>query len=244
MNGQPQHTPQASYKTEANNCILPTSQFSMDVNNVRSSLLTGGALLERAGFAATYFTALGLAGKTIATGPLFARDVLPRVLARGHELGCHTYDHCLAWETPSPVYLASVEANHRAFAAVGVAPATHSYPISYPRPATKVRLGEKFRACRGGGQSANRGIADLNYLNSFFLEQCHGDFAPVERVIAEVEARGGWLIFSVHDVTENHTRFGCSPEFFARVVERAALSGATVLPMAKALDLLGAPRTA
>jgi peptidoglycan/xylan/chitin deacetylase (PgdA/CDA1 family) len=212
----------------------------------RSSLLAGGALLEQAGFAATYFTSLGLAGETIATGPMFGREDLPRVLARGHELGCHTHDHCPAWETPSAAYLASVEANIRAFATVGGAPmpATHSYPISYPRPATKVRLAEKFRACRGGGQAANRGIADLNYLGSFFLEQCGGDFAPVERVIAETEARGGWLIFSTHDVAENHTRFGCSPAFFARVVERAARSGATVLPMAAALDLLGAPRPA
>lgn len=41
VNGQT-HAAAASYKTEANDCNLPTSQFSMDVNNVRATLLTAG----------------------------------------------------------------------------------------------------------------------------------------------------------------------------------------------------------
>jgi hypothetical protein len=43
VNGRPASaTP--SYKTEANDCNLPTSQYAMDVNNVRSNLLTAGDL--------------------------------------------------------------------------------------------------------------------------------------------------------------------------------------------------------
>ncbi len=209
----------------------------------RSALLSGGTLLEGRGLSATYYTALGLAGRTIETGAMFTRDDLPRLLAGGHEIGCHTHDHCPAWETAPRAYLDSVDRNLLAFAGTAEKPtlATHSYPISYPRPATKRRLAKKFRACRGGGQAANVGIADLNYLNSFFLEQCHDDFAPVERAIAGIEEQGGWLIFSTHDVEDRPTRFGCTPAFFARALDRAVRSGATILPVARALDLLGAP---
>lgn len=35
-------TPKASYKTEAGDCVTPTAQFDMDINNVRARLLTGG----------------------------------------------------------------------------------------------------------------------------------------------------------------------------------------------------------
>lgn len=229
--------------------VVPADQrvitFTFD-DFPRSSLLTGGAILERAGLTATYYTALGLAGKTIATGEMFAADDIPRVLAGGHELGCHTHDHCPAWETPASTYLASVEQNLRAFAAA--APdsrlETHSYPISYPRPATKARLGKLFRACRGGGQVPNFAASDLNYLSSLFLEQCQEKISPIERAIGDTMERGGWLIFSTHDVTENHTRFGCSPGFFSQVVRQSVQSGATILPMAKALDLLGASQPA
>ncbi|HRG88588.1 MAG TPA: hypothetical protein PLW44_06170, partial [Chitinophagales bacterium] len=33
---------QASFKTEAGDCVTPTAQFDLDVNNVRARLLTGG----------------------------------------------------------------------------------------------------------------------------------------------------------------------------------------------------------
>ena len=206
----------------------------------RFSLLTGGSILEQAGLTATYYTALGLAGKTIATGQMFVADDVPDLLARGHELGCHTHDHCPAWETPTRGYVASVELNLRTFAAAAPTSRleTHSYPISYPRPATKVRLGKLFRACRGGGQVPNFAASDLNYLNSLFLEQCEGNIRPIEEAIGATMERGGWLIFSTHDVAESHTRFGCSPAFFSHVVRCAVQSGATILPMAKALDLL------
>lgn len=212
----------------------------------RSSVFNGGAILEQAGAAGTYYAALGLAGTTIATGEIFVPNDLPRLVAGGHEIGCHTYDHCPAWETPAPAYLASVERNLHAFAATPENPrlATHSYPISYPRPATKIRLGQKFRACRGGGQVANHGPTDLNYVNSLFLEQCRGDFAAIDRAIGSVVERGGWLVFSTHDVAESPTRFGCSPAFFTGVVQRAVASGAAILPMEKALDVLGAGRPA
>ena len=223
----------------------PAISFTFD-DFPRSSLLTAGSILEEVGLAATYYTALGLAGKTIATGEMFVGDDIPDLLARGHELGCHTHDHCPAWETPTPGYLTSVDQNIRAFASVAPTARleTHSYPISYPRPATKVRLGKIFRACRGGGQVPNFAASDLNYLNSLFLEQCEGNISPIERAIGATMERGGWLIFSTHDVAENHTRFGCSPAFFTQVVRRAVQSGATILPMAKALDLLTAGQPA
>lgn len=44
VNGQSHAASQASYKTEANDCNLPTSQYYLDINNVRATLLTAGDL--------------------------------------------------------------------------------------------------------------------------------------------------------------------------------------------------------
>ena len=218
----------------------PIITFTFD-DFPRSALLTGGTFLEQMGVAGTYFISYGLEGKMTPTGEIFRTDDLTRLLAHGHELACHTFHHHPAWETVPSEYESSVTQNASALAAVlRLRPLqTHSYPISYPRPATKRRLQRRFRACRGGGQTFNHGTVDLNYLNSFFLEQSRDDFGAVERLIAANADAGGWLVFSTHDISENPTRFGCQPAFFEEVLRASIRSGAKILVMSAALDAVG-----
>lgn len=221
----------------------PIVTFTFD-DFPRSALTVGGRILTQHGVHGTYFVAMGLAGTTIESGEMFVVKDLDDLLADGHELGCHTHEHLPAWETPPSAYLASVDRNLRALEAVPrpVRPTSHSYPISFPRPASKRRLATRFRACRFGGQDANRGMVDLNALNSFFIEQSVHDFARIERCVESLASVPGWLIFSTHDVDANPTRYGCTPEFLAQVVDCVRASGATVLTMNEALDEIGAPR--
>jgi peptidoglycan/xylan/chitin deacetylase (PgdA/CDA1 family) len=220
----------------------PLISFTFD-DFPRSALLTGGAILEQHALHGTYYVAMGLVNQTIATGDIFWRNDLDDLLSRSHELGCHTFDHSPAWESPPDAYESSVIRNVAALSALkqSICPQTHSYPISYPRPSTKRRLSRLFRACRFGGQTSNRGVVDLNALSSFFIEQSVHDFGAIERVIADNAARAGWLIFSTHDVTAAPTRYGCTPDSFDRIVRRARDSGAAILTMSEALDELGVP---
>jgi hypothetical protein len=48
----------------------------------------------------------------------------------------------------------------------------------------------------------------------------------------------GWLIFATHDVDPRPTPYGCTPEFFSEVVEYAVRSGARVLPVIEAFEVL------
>jgi peptidoglycan/xylan/chitin deacetylase (PgdA/CDA1 family) len=220
--------------------IAPIISFTFD-DFPRSALEAGGGILEESGALGTYFVSLGLQGQSGPTGEIFHQEDLAHLLARGHELGCHTFHHRPAWETTPSVYVASVTDNARAFTAIDHARAleTHSYPISYPRPGTKRRLAPRFRGCRGGGQTFNHGTVDLNYLSSFFLEQSRDDFGAVERIIWANADAGGWLIFSTHDIALNPTRFGCTPAFFEQVVQTSAKSGARILTVTAALDAIG-----
>lgn len=204
----------------------------------RSALLNGGAILERFNAAGTFYTALGLSRQTTVCGEMFDLDELPCLLDLGHELGCHTYDHCPAWETSPARFELSVIRN----AAVlqehlpGAEFRSLSYPISYPRPDTKDRVSRFFPCCRGGGQTFNRGTVDLNYLSAFFLEQSIHRPEAIRQLIVENQAAGGWLIFATHDVTENPSWFGCTPAFFRDVVRFVANSGTEILPVGQAWD--------
>ena len=95
-----------------------------------------------------------------------------------------------------------------------------------------------FVCCRGGGQTFNAGTADLNYLNSFFLERTNGNSQDAKDVIDQNQRGRGWLIFSTHDVCAEPSPFGCTPGFFEEIVQYAADSGARILPVLQAWEAL------
>ncbi len=221
---------------------VPLITFTFD-DFPRSALYAGGAILEDAGAAATYYASFGLMGTQAPAGAIFVRDELPRLLQGGHELGCHTFSHCHAYRSSAAHFDASITENQKALHAIlpNTGFATLSYPIATPRVSTKRRSGARFRACRGGGQRFNLGAIDLNLLQACFLEQCGGNLDVVQ-VLIDANARArGWLIFATHDVANIPSRFGCTPSFFSEVVRRSRASGARILTMSRALDAIGAP---
>jgi hypothetical protein len=113
-----------------------------------------------------------------------------------------------------------------------------SFPISEPRPLTKRDAARHFSCCRAGGQTLNAGTIDLNQLSAFFLEQSQGRIEPIKNLIDRNREKMGWLIFATHDVAAQPSRYGCTPEFLEQVVQYSVDSGARILPVAKAFDLI------
>jgi peptidoglycan/xylan/chitin deacetylase (PgdA/CDA1 family) len=217
----------------------PLISFTFD-DFPRSALLAGGAILSRFGLAGTYYASLGLAGTQAPTGQLFVSDDLTTLLDRGHELGCHTFTHCDSWETEAGVFEKSIIENRLALNRLipGAEFKSFSYPISLPRPLTKAKVADYFLCCRAGGQTLNVGQADLNQLSAYFLEKSRHSVQAIEDLIDRNQQVRGWLIFATHDIADNPTPFGCTPEFFEHVVQYAVSSGARILPVVKALELL------
>jgi Predicted xylanase/chitin deacetylase len=216
----------------------PVISFTFD-DFPRSALINGGAILRERGFAGTYYASLGLMSKKGPTGEIFGREDLDRLFGDGHELACHTFDHCDSWETNPNEFEASIVRNRQAVArhAAGITLRSFSYPISWPRPETKRRVAKHFGCARGGGQTFNSGMVDLNYLKGFFIEQSRDNFDALAGTIDFSIRAKGWLIFATHDVCDEPTRFGCTPRLFEQVVEYSAKSGAEILPVSKALRL-------
>jgi peptidoglycan/xylan/chitin deacetylase (PgdA/CDA1 family) len=216
----------------------PTISFTFD-DFPRSALINAGAILRERGFAGTYYASLGLMGKKTSTGEIFAPEDLDELVRQQHELACHTFGHCDSWETAPNEFEASILRNQKAVAEQlpGVTLRSLSYPISWPRPETKRRVAKHFGCARGGGQTFNGGMIDLNYLKGFFIEQSRDNFnALAETIDSSIRAKG-WLIFATHDVRDAPTRFGCTPGLFERLVEYSVKSGAAILPVSKALRL-------
>jgi len=219
----------------------PVISFTFD-DFPRSAILTGGGILRRFGLRGTYYASLGLMGKQGSTGAFFLPEDLKLAFEQEHELGCHTFEHCDAWVTKTHAFEDSVIENRRALKELVPEASfrTLSYPINLPRLRTKQKVAKYFTCCRGGGQTLNAGQADLNCLSAYFLEKSKGDINDPKRLIDENAKARGWLIFATHDVSASPSAFGCTPDFFEEVVRYAVNSGARVLPVCKACEVLRA----
>lgn len=219
----------------------PIISFTFD-DFPRSAAREAGPILTGHGLRGTYYVSLGLMDREIPAGRAFSRDDLEYVAAEGHELGCHTFDHCDAWDTTTSAFEESILANQRAMAKLlpGTVFKTLSYPINCPRPRTKRRVEKHFVCSRAGGQTSNIAATDANSLHAFFLEKSASNPEAVESLIEDNRRRNGWLIFATHDVSKNPTRFGCTPEFFERIVRCARHSGSRILPVFEAWECLRA----
>jgi peptidoglycan/xylan/chitin deacetylase (PgdA/CDA1 family) len=217
-----------TYRLQLN---TPIVSFTFD-DFPRTALHNGGTLLREHGASGTFFASVGMMGQDAPTGRIFVPDDLVTLLDHGHELACHTYDHCHAWKTRPADFETAILKNRHAVAELvgGVTLTTLSYPLSQPSPGIKRIAGRYFKCCRAGGQTFNVGTVDLNCLNGFFIEQSSGIDA-VKKIIDATAMSNGWLILATHDVTDSPTRFGCTPSLFRRIVRYVADSGCTILPV-------------
>jgi len=220
---------------------VPIISFTFD-DFLRSALLTGGPILENFGIAGTYYASLGCMGQKGPSGELFVLQDLRELIDKGHELGCHTYSHLNAWKTSTHDFVVSIDQNREALSEYlpGAEFRTFSYPIDPPRPFTKRRVSNKFRCCRGGGQKYNHGTLDLNILHAYFLDKRRENLGKAIDLIDENAAVCGWLIFATHDVCDNPSPYGCTPDYFEEIVRHSLKSGATILPVTRALELVSA----
>jgi peptidoglycan/xylan/chitin deacetylase (PgdA/CDA1 family) len=237
---------------------VPLISFTFD-DFPRSAFVEAGSILRRYGARGTYYASLGLMGKQSPLGPMYEAEDLKELVHLGHELGCHTFGHCHSWNTPPDVYERAILENQQALANVlpGASFQTFAYPHSAPRLAVKKVAGRHFRCCRGGGLKAGRylrrhapggqtfnwGVTDLNYLCAFFLEKSRDNPEAVKSLIDQNARARGWLIFATHDVCADPSPFGCTPDFFEQVVQWSLESGAQILPVVKALEVVQAAQS-
>ena len=209
----------------------------------KSAYTAGGAILAEHGARGTYFTSCHLLGGPSPSGVIASRDDLPKLLQDGHELGCHTFEHLDGTRAAPAVFERSIAANRAALAEIVAEadlPRVFAYPLDGPVLSVKKTVGRHFAGCRGGGQTFNGRVIDLNLLKAYFFDwKNRGDLDGVRKVLAETVAARGWLIFATHDVAATPSDYGCTPEFFAKVVRLAVESGARVRPMTHACRELG-----
>lgn len=221
---------------------FPLVSFSFD-DAPTSAFERGAEVLDAFDVRATFYVSLGLTGGVSELGPIGTREHLQRAFQQGHELGCHTFDHLDAWHCTRSAYVASIERNRRALHEFvpGATFRTFAYPKSGARALVKKAIGDRFECGRGGGQTFNCGVIDLNLVRCVFLDRhTNVDLLAVRDLVARNAARRGWLIFAAHDISQGSGPLSCDPVFLSSTLRLSIESGAKVVPVAAACELLRA----
>ena len=206
----------------------------------RSALLEGGRTLDAVGVRATFYASMRFLNEPTDFGDGFTGADLERLIAKGHELGCHTFDHLDATTTDSGHYEASIERNREHFARLlpSVRVESFAYPYGARTDGAVAAARRHSRSARGTRGGTNVGVLDRFELRANKLYSERVPLQTAQELIRENRDVRGWLIFYAHDVDHNPSRYGCHPEYLRDILTAALESGAVVLPVGAALPLV------
>ncbi len=217
----------------------PTVTFSFDDAPV-SAAETGAALLESFGLRGSYFIAAGLVGATGPMGPNADARQIRRLIAAGHEIGCHTHSHLDCGQASAEAMSADVERNRAAVLAFGAPePVSFAFPYGDVSAPAKAALGGRFALLRALHHGLIRDGSDLNQAPGVGIEGPQGEHIA-RRWIKRAVRQRAWLILYTHDVTEAPSPWGCTPAALERLIDTALASGADVVTVAEGCRRIGA----
>ena len=214
----------------------PLVSFSFD-DAPATAATTGARLLEERGVRGTYYLSAGLARQDSPMGPILGQEDAERLHAAGHEIGCHTFSHMDLGQAESGLAAADVVRNAAAVRAwTGATPVTFAYPYGDVAAGTKRTLAPRFRLLRALHHGLVARGADLNQAPAVGIEGPDGEAIAMGWLEAAVR-RKAWLILYTHDVCEQPSQWGCTPQSLERLADAAAKAGCRVVTVAEGARL-------
>ena len=216
--------------------------FSFD-DAPQSACRLGRQILEQNSCHGTWYLAGGLTDQPEQGKPCHSIADVKALLANGHHVGCHTFSH-RPCDQLTRSQLESEFSRNAAFLremGVPVSDLHFSYPLGAFDLAAKRLAAQRFASMRTTLGGAHFGQADLSALLAEKLYQHVMPTERLERLIVEVAARKGWLIFYTHDISDHPSEWGCSPELLQHALAFSLASGCRVLPVNEAIRHWSAP---
>ena len=191
-----------------------------------SAAREGAAVLARYGVKGTYFISAAMSGRDSHLGAYTTADDIRALEAAGHEIACHTLTHLDCGRARAGDIAANLQKNQDALKAMGVAASkTFAYPYGDVSPAAKSILNDRYLASRALHHGLITTGTDLNQTPAVGIEGTDGAqaaFAWLQRGSATPDS---WLVLYTHDVRDNASDFGCTPETLDQIIAQAIESG-------------------
>lgn len=214
--------------------------FSFD-DCPQSAWKQGVALLAENGWRATFYMAMGLCNTTNHLGLHMSEDEVIDAYENGHEIADHSYSHLDGQQSSLDDFMADIDKNQAALKALGLPPSRNfAYPYGCVSPKLKSRIAPRFELVRG---IHNPAIKTANSAQDTALLPAMPMYsgATIPDIIAAIErlpSAPQWLNIFSHDIRPDPSAYGCTPQDMRAIMKAIKQSGARVLPMIEAYDLI------
>ena len=191
-------------------------------------------MIEAQGWRATIYASFGLSDTVNHLGAHMQPEDYVAAHTRGHEIGDHTFSHMDGLAEGVDAIRKDIAKNRKAMKAAGLPPATtFAFPYGEVTPSLKRALREEFGLLRGVHAPSDATL-DLSLAASqrVYRDTMKAALAAVKRAALRRE----WLILFTHDVREDCSDFGCTPDQFANLIATIKDADVDVLPVAQALE--------
>lgn len=194
--------------------------------------------IEREGWQASLYMAMGLCGTTNHLGLHMSEDDVKAAYASGHEIAGHTFNHVDITTISTDKFKQEIDTNQSKLNELGLPRCeTFAYPYGQTNVVAKKYMEKTFKGARGINGHVHRSSIDLNQINSNRLYSGQ-DCKNIIRDISELDQNPGWMTIFTHDVRDNPSAFGCTPDEFEQVISSIKNSDARVMTVANAIDYL------
>lgn len=232
---------------------LPRGALSITFDDApRSAWTVAGRVLREHGVRGTYYICGGLLGARYRDIVHCTHDDVAAIVAEGHEIGCHTFDHLSALSVTAEQFDRSISRNAAHFSAAlpGIRMRTFAFPFGDVSLTAKWCVRSRFEAARGIAPGLNDARAERSHLRAVALERRQRRAHDLGELIRTAARERLWLILFTHDVADEPSPYGCTPADLAEVLALAKRAGLLIAPVASVLeaaaqaDGVGTPREA
>ena len=206
----------------------------------KSAATTAADILQRYNFSATYYCVGDFAGTVQDNIEQYDKNDIVKLVEEGHEVACHTGSHLDCQSVSNNELSRNIEKNEKIiFEMCGQKPTNFAYPFGQTGLISKLLAGNRFITARGISGGLNKNIYDFSQLKANQIYSGQNTIDEIRSLIKNAIDKKAWLIFYTHDVTENPSKYGCTPQFFEEVVKAVSDAKCKVLPIKHAVAYLG-----
>lgn len=197
----------------------------------------GGKILAKYNAKATYYAVGEFCGQTIDGLEQFVEKDLHEIVAAGHEIASHTFDHNRVYVHNNEA-ISRLENENQIFfdkVLIDYPLSNFAYPYGEISPRTKMAYSEIYASSRGIREGINGNWFDLAQLKAIGIEKRHYDKAKIDDLIAKAKEHNGWIIFFTHDIDENPSPYGATPKMLDDTIDSIVKNGIEILTVKAAL---------
>jgi len=201
-----------------------------------SACQLGAEILERYDASASFYVCGGLTDGVEQTQVCHSAEDLKKLVANGHEIGCHTYSHTNCLQASLSQIEVDWQLNKEFFNINQLPMVGFAFPFgAYDLP-SKIAASSNFSYSRITGGGVQTGRADLNALRAQALYAQSTDADTILDLIQRTAIEGGWLIFYSHEVSVTPGPWGTTPDQLETALRIARQLSCEILSVQKAID--------